>query len=492
MRNSCRTYLEGAVRVFRWGEHLLCQDGGFYNDAQSSWRGITVFQAMALYETLEKHGRILEDRERRAMEDRLARAGEWVYKNIVPGYPTNLNYFAAGAALLALLGGKYGKTQYTRQAETLFCLCRQQVGVSGLLCGEGGSIGGQDSRGNRPVDIGYNVDESLPSLLLYSRAMQDTEALEWVERQMENHLLFVLPDGGIDNSFGTRNYKYKWSYWGSRTTDGCQWGYGLWGTDKPLFLEAAYRNVQLLRQCTRNGLLYGGPDYADHGEDACIHHTFCHAKGLAAVPDYGVESWEAQKLPTEKETGIFYYPEVHTFRVQTGGFLADVTGYGWESGQGGHTMGGTISLLWHPSYGPVVAAGMVEYWLTETADMRAEGRNRIRVVTGLADKEGNVLRAENGRETRIELDYLFERDAVRIKGRVQEKEGLQGRWVLSLPVIRPGGKQFQGELEVRIQAGPLLGKREIFNLSPGFQAQEIQGEIDTEDIKGEWCCLKIL
>ncbi len=135
---------------------------------------------------------------------------------------------------------------------------------------------------------------------------------------------------------------------------------------------------------------------------------------------------------------------------------------------------------------------MVEYWLTETADMRAEGRNRIRVVTGLADKEGNVLRAENGRETRIELDYLFERDAVRIKGRVQEKEGLQGRWVLSLPVIRPGGKQFQGELEVRIQAGPLLGKREIFNLSPGFQAQEIQGEIDTEDIKGEWCCLKIL
>ncbi len=250
--------------------------------------------------------------------------------------------------------------------------------------------------------------------------------------------------------------------------------------------------MQLLRQCTRNGLLYGGPDYADHGEDACIHHTFCHAKGLAAVPDYGVESWEAQKLPTEKETGIFYYPEVHIFRVQTGGFLADVTGYGWESGQGGHTMGGTISLLWHPSYGPVVAAGMVEYWLTETADMRAEGRNRIRVVTGLADKEGNVLRAENGRETRIELDYLFERDAVRIKGRVQEKEGLQGRWVLSLPVIRPGGKQFQGELEVRIQAGPLLGKREIFNLSPGFQAQEIQGEIDTEDIKGEWCCLKIL
>ncbi len=205
MRNSCRTYLEGAVRVFRWGEHLLCQDGGFYNDAQSSWRGITVFQAMALYETLEKHGRILEDRERRAMEDRFARAGEWVYKNIVPGYPTNLNYFAAGAALLALLGGQYGKTQYTRQAETLFCLCRQQVGVSGLLCGEGGSIGGQDSRGNRPVDIGYNVDESLPSLLLYSRAMQDTEALEWVERQMENHLLFVLPDGGIDNSFGTRN-----------------------------------------------------------------------------------------------------------------------------------------------------------------------------------------------------------------------------------------------------------------------------------------------
>ena len=34
-----------------------------------------------------------------------------------------------------------------------------------------------------------------------------------------------LPDGAWDNSFGTRNY--KWSYRGSRTSDGCAAGYGL-------------------------------------------------------------------------------------------------------------------------------------------------------------------------------------------------------------------------------------------------------------------------
>ena len=35
----------------------------------------------------------------------------------------------------------------------------------------------------------------------------------------KSHLAFLLPDGGLDNSMGSRSC--KWTYWGSRTSDGC-------------------------------------------------------------------------------------------------------------------------------------------------------------------------------------------------------------------------------------------------------------------------------
>ena len=39
-----------------------------------------------------------------------------------------------------------------------------------------------------------------------------------VATSLRAHLEFMLPDGAWDNSWGTRNY--KWTYWGSRTSDG--------------------------------------------------------------------------------------------------------------------------------------------------------------------------------------------------------------------------------------------------------------------------------
>ena len=47
--------------------------------------------------------------------------------------------------------------------------------------------------------------------------------LREVIASMRTHMEFMLPDGGWDNSWGTRNY--KWTWWGSRTSDGCQPAY---------------------------------------------------------------------------------------------------------------------------------------------------------------------------------------------------------------------------------------------------------------------------
>ena len=114
------------------------------------------------------------------------------------------------------------------------------------------------------IDLGYNVEESLPALVLYAKLINDEELLSAVTRSLHTHLEFMLPDGGWDNSWGTRNF--KWTYWGSRTSDGCQPAYALMGDKDPVFYKAALANTKLLQRCTHDGLLYGGPHLAAHGK----------------------------------------------------------------------------------------------------------------------------------------------------------------------------------------------------------------------------------
>lgn len=97
----------------------------------------------------------------------------------------------------------------------------------------------------------------MPSLVLYGLHTGDTTVLDAVKESLDAHLEFMLPDGGWDNSWGTRSF--KWTYWGSRTSDGCQAGYGLMADWNPLYYKAAVQNTLLLKQCTENGLLHGGP-----------------------------------------------------------------------------------------------------------------------------------------------------------------------------------------------------------------------------------------
>jgi hypothetical protein len=83
---------------------------------------------------------------------------------------------------------------------------------------------------------------------------------------------FMLPDGAWDNSWGTRNF--KWTWWGSRTSDGCHPAYRLLADRDPRFAEVSRRNLALMAACTHDGLLYGGPHYRAAGYAPCIHHTF--------------------------------------------------------------------------------------------------------------------------------------------------------------------------------------------------------------------------
>src|SRR5689334_5949543 len=73
-------YKDAAILVHEWSEQQVSRpDGSWVNDVNlSSWKGITVFHAIALAEALHHHGGILDSGTRRKWTDRLARAAKFL------------------------------------------------------------------------------------------------------------------------------------------------------------------------------------------------------------------------------------------------------------------------------------------------------------------------------------------------------------------------------------------------------------------------------
>jgi len=377
-------YLEAALLVHEWSEQQVSRaDGSWINDVTiSSWKGITVFHAIALAEALHHHGAILDTATRQRWTDRLARAAKFLdtFITIETG---NINYPVTSSHCFALCAQVLGDHHYTDRARQLAHASLDYFTPNNLLFGEGHPQTAITAKHCRPVDLGYNVEESLPALAQYALLTNDQPVLDQTIAALRTHMEFMLPDGAWDNSWGSRNY--KWTWWGSRTSDGCHPAYVLLAHHEPKFLEAAHRNLELMSACTHNNLLYGGPDYFAHGDQPCIHHTFTHAKSLATVLDSNIPSLTPSPrlaLPRDEPYGLKSYPEIGTHLASIGDWRATVTendfeyiervqsGGGGASG-GGHASGGALSLLYHQSLGPILTASMTEYQMIEISNQQA-------------------------------------------------------------------------------------------------------------------------
>ncbi len=373
-------YVRAAMLVHEWSQVQVSRtDGSWVNDVTlSTWQGITVFHTIALAEALEHHGEVLDVATRAKWKDRLAAAVKFLdgFITIETG---NVNYPVTATLAFQLCGRVLGDAHYFDRARGLAHEVMGQFTPDGFLAGEGHPLKGVSAKGCRPVDLGYNVEESLPSLALYSLLADDKPVQEQVVAAMKTHMEFMLPDGAWDNSWGSRNY--KWSWWGSRTSDGCE-PFVLMARFDPRLREVARRNLELMAACTHNGLLYGGPDYEAHGDLPCIHHTFTHAKALATVLDRGDLNAETSraKLPRDEAYGLKSFPTIGTKLAAIGPWRATVTEYDWEYSEhvqpgagnlgGGHVSGGALSLLFHETLGPVCTASMTEYLMVEIANQQ--------------------------------------------------------------------------------------------------------------------------
>ncbi|MBQ7547143.1 MAG: hypothetical protein IJT41_09285 [Clostridia bacterium] len=488
-------YLTAAKKLFAWGENMRCADGSMRNDRTSGWKGVTVFAAVALHDALFFHGDLLDASERQQWQTRLSGMGEWLHGNITVGSAAYINYYAANACAMALLGKYFDRPAYLAAARILADYCFAHESENGLLYGEGRPHDARTAKGCLPIDLGYNAEESLPSLTRYAETFGDADALERCRRLWRAQLRWMLPDGAWDDSFGTRSF--KWTYWGSRTADGCQDALLRLGRDDPAFADAAWQNCTLLQKCTHGGLLAGGPDYAAAGEPCCVHHTFCHAKALAAALDAGTYDFVLPDAAADNKAAAKYYPELDTYRTACGGYIADVAGYDARYKRGGHVSGGAVSLLWHRQRGAVIAAGMAEYALLEpnnqqlpqNADAHISPCPRIEAqIGGKTAAQIHDFGAQMHLETADDavtihvraslcgldtatlpdsgctLTYTLRADGLTIEGSVPP--ALAGNAHYILPVVR-------GTAEVMPLRGRLCGNvRDGFCLTPGFCLRE--------------------
>lgn len=366
-------YLDAGIALMEWGENVSRPDGAWTNELKPrSWDGITVFGAIALAEALHYHGDLLTPERRDRWMIRLSGAAAFCYKKFGRIDVTNINYGATNIYAMNLLGRVLQEPKYTALSKKLAEEIKPFfTGDNAFLYGEiKPSVNELSAKGLRGVDLGYNVEESLNSIVMYALHEKDEELLALAEKSLTTHLEFMLPDGAWDNGWGTR--MYKWSYWGSRTCDGCQPAFGMMAGYNPAFGTAAVKNTELLQRCTSDGLLHGGPHFVSHGIKPCVHHTFAHAKPLAAMLDH----WEhlpkintKTPLPREVADGIQYYKELDLALFARGDWRGTVSAYDAEYYSPKYdyrqATGGSLALLFHNKVGLVCAASMAVYKLGE-------------------------------------------------------------------------------------------------------------------------------
>ncbi|MBM3861525.1 MAG: hypothetical protein FJ395_18020 [Verrucomicrobia bacterium] len=516
-------YLTAGIEVFEWSKNVTLESGAWTNDlSPKSWKGPTLFAAIGLADTLKYHGDLLDEKTRSRWMERLGKAGDFIHQWMVQFDVANINYGLSSIYGFHLLGKMLHRPEYLERSRQFAGDLDNWITKSGLLHGEGRPHGRVGPRGCRSVDIGYNVEETIPNILMAAIVTGDNKLMATAKRLLNTHLAFMLPDGAWDNSFGSR--QAKWTYWGSRTTDGCQAGYALLAGFNPAFATAVIENTRLKRRCTVDGLLAGGPHLVSAGMKPCIHHTFTHAKSLALLRDH---QGLAQKikatapLPRAEADGVNFYPEMATWLAARGPWRATVCALDLAYNKDTFPpTGGCISMLWHPKLGPLFASSMPHYfpvepfnmqrhpqrednpltprielhqggkWFTQLYDFTAQvkvndagGLIKFDVTTRLVDK---AFQAPTQGQAECELTYQFDSDSTTISARAPGVGTDAARPRLMLPVISPAGEKVvrvsAEKLEIRKPGGTLIlesnapleiqdSKRSrIFNLVPGFEA----------------------
>ncbi|MDD7272238.1 MAG: hypothetical protein PUH25_10225 [Spirochaetales bacterium] len=365
-------WINASIKLFSWAEHTVTlPDGGYLNDIDSDWTGTSVFECIVYLDVLFHYSDLLSKDFLENLKKRTFKLAKYILDN-KSLRDKNTNYPVSAAYALYRAGEYFNNESFFSGSKEFEKIIYSVFTPNYLVFGEGF---GRDRRSDKnllSIDIGYNVEETLPAITLLGFEKKDEKLLSLAEKGFLAHLKLFLSDGGWDNSFGTRDF--KWTYWGSRTSDGAAEALFLLSDRNPIFAKAAYKNIELMKNCTHNGLLYGGIDLEKAGQSPCIHHTFTHAKVLAGIIRrdiaQDIDSIITDSFPRYSTLGLSYLSDADTYIYSSPMYSATVTAYDWPHMVGGHTSGGMLSLFEVRDKGPVIVSGMGRYYLKEKNNMQ--------------------------------------------------------------------------------------------------------------------------
>lgn len=345
-------YRNAAIKVGNW--LITIQETGGKNEngwsenwpdpAQKGWFGTTTDQLVSMAGAYAIIKPYLKPAEIKNWNETMEKAASFILNHFpIAG---NMNYNPTGAATLLLTYKSVDKPKqiWLKKADSLMAYTVNHLDANHFLEGEGNGI-----------DEGYNIAQSIGYMALYAILKNDVRIKQIASDLLKVAQLFVYPNGSVDNSWGTRSF--KWSYEsGTKTAPGVYFSFALLADMNPAFEAAGLQCLNYLRKNMQGGWITYGPHAYNHNTSnpPCNYSTFARAQSIALAIEYGAKAQRNQSsFPAQKHNWYHFFPQIKVAVIRTNKMMATVSAYGEISRYPRPSVcrGGSITNLWYEGFG---------------------------------------------------------------------------------------------------------------------------------------------
>jgi hypothetical protein len=339
-------YADAAVRLGNWLIGIQNAGGWWIEEwpATTGWDGTSADQLISLagaYAILKPR---LSAPDGPKWIAAITKCADWIVTNFPK---SNINYSPTGAVALVFASKAVPSpnASWLTKAASLMDSTLQSVNQDGLLTGEG-----------MGVDLGYNIAQSIGMIAMYGKLLPSPMHVDSAAALLKTHERFMYPNGAIDNSWGTRNFKWMFES-GTKTAPGIIFSFALVADKDPSFQRGAQLALAYLRSARDDkGWIAYGPHAAGHSSSnpPDNYSTFARAQSLATAIEYGPAPGPVGQIPADTKNWLQFFPSVETGVFRTDKIMATITSYGAIGTYPRESMarGGSVSALWFEGYGP--------------------------------------------------------------------------------------------------------------------------------------------
>ena len=378
---------------------------------QKGWFGTTTDQLISMVGAYPILKPFLSPAEIEKWNSSMLKAADFVMQNFP--VKSNINYNPTAAATLVLAYQNLDKPQqiWLVKADSLMNVYTlPSIDRQNLLTGEG-----------MGVDEGYNMAQSIGYIALYAILTKDRHIKQKAADLLKEHYLFVYPNGSVDNSWGTRSFKWNYES-GTKTAPGVYFSFALLSDLDSKFNAAGLKCLEYLnKECIHNGFITYGPHADKHTSSSppCNYSTFARAQSLALAVEYGAKSTTTTTFQAQQTNWFKFFPDINVAVVRTKKIMATVSAYGEirRYPRPSVCRGGSITNLWMEGFGDhgfMQSSSTADYQRIEAQHMpiendllsltpRIEFTSDHSVFSNIWEEKGSMSAEKDGEQIKVSV-----------------------------------------------------------------------------------------